>query len=51
MWALAALTFAAVIVVSIVHTFNTKRDYHIAANDVVRIEDIRTQELNRFAAI
>ena len=50
MWALAALTFAAVIVVSIVHTFNYKRDYHVTAEDVVRIEGIRTQQLHRLAA-
>ncbi len=50
MWALAVLMFAAVIVVSIVHTFNYKRDYHIAADDVVRTEGIRTQNLLRLAA-
>ncbi len=50
MWAFAALTFAAVIVVSIVHTFNYKRDYHVSAEDVVRIEGIRTQQLVRLAA-
>ena len=50
MWAFAALMFAAVIVVSIVHTFNYKRDYHIPADDVIRIEGLRTQGLNRLAA-
>ncbi len=50
MWALAVLMFAAVVVVSIVHTFNYKRDYHIAADDVVRTEGIRTQNLLRLAA-
>ena len=50
MWALAALAFAAVIVVSIVHTFNYKRDYYVSADDVVRIEGIRTQQLFRLAA-
>jgi cytochrome o ubiquinol oxidase subunit 1 len=49
MWALAALMFAAVIVVTIIHTFNYKRDYHISADDVVRTEGIRTQELFRLA--
>jgi cytochrome o ubiquinol oxidase subunit 1 len=50
MWALAALLFAAVIAVSIAHTFNYKRDYHIAVDEVVHIEGLRTQELNRLVA-
>ena len=50
MWAIAVLMFAAVIVTTILHTFNYKRDYHIGADDVVRTEGIRTQALNRLAA-
>ncbi|WP_210544490.1 cytochrome o ubiquinol oxidase subunit I [Rhodoferax sp. PAMC 29310] len=50
MWALAALLFASVIAVSIAHTFNYKRDYHIPVDEVVYIEGLRTQELNRLAA-
>jgi len=50
MWAIAAVMFAAVIVVTIVHTFDYKRDYHILADEVTRTEGIRTQELNRLAA-
>ena len=50
MWALAALLFAAVIAVSIAHTFNYKRDYHIDVDEVVHIEGLRTQELNRLVA-
>jgi len=50
MWAIAAVMFAAVIVVTIVHTFDYKRDYHIPADEVTRTEGIRTQELNRLAA-
>jgi cytochrome o ubiquinol oxidase subunit 1 len=50
MWALAALLFASVIAVSIAHTFNYKRDYHIPVDEVVYIEGLRTQELNRLTA-
>ena len=49
MWALAVLMFAAVVVITIVHTFNYQRDYHIPADEVVRIEGIRTQGLLRLA--
>jgi cytochrome o ubiquinol oxidase subunit 1 len=45
MWALAIVAFVAVIVTTIVHTFNYKRDYHIAADDVVRTEAERTRIL------
>ena len=47
MWALAVLMFVATIAVTIIHTFNYKRDYHIAADKVVRTEGVRTLELNR----
>ena len=45
MWLVAAAAFAAVVVVAIVHTFNYERDFHIPADDVVRIESARTQLL------
>jgi cytochrome o ubiquinol oxidase subunit I len=45
MWALSAVAFVAVIAVSIFHTFNYKRDYHIRAEDVVRTEGDRTRML------
>jgi cytochrome o ubiquinol oxidase subunit I len=37
-WWLAAVSFAAILVVSIAHTFNYHRDYYVAANDVARTE-------------
>ena len=45
MWPLAVLSFAALIIVSIVHTFNYKREYYVPADEVVRTEDARTQLL------
>lgn len=45
MWALAALSFVVLVVVTIVHTFNYKRDYHIPADEVVRTEADRTRLL------
>ena len=42
MWWLAALTFAAMIVLSIAHTFNYDRDYFIPAEEVNRTEQSRT---------
>ena len=45
MWPLAILSFLALILSAIVHTFNYKRDYHIPAEDVVRIEGDRTRLL------
>ncbi|AMM25065.1 cytochrome o ubiquinol oxidase subunit I [Variovorax sp. PAMC 28711] len=42
MWALAILSFAVLIIAAIAHTFNYKRDYHIAADDVARTEAART---------
>ena len=41
-WWLAALTFVAMLVVTIAHTFNYNRDFHIPADSVVRAEDERT---------
>jgi cytochrome o ubiquinol oxidase subunit 1 len=45
MWIPAALSFAAVVIASIVHTFNYKRDYYIKADEVTRTEDQRTRQL------
>ncbi len=41
-WWLAALSFVAMLAVTILHTFNYDRDYHIPADTVVRSEDRRT---------
>jgi len=45
MWLVAGVSFAAMLVAVIVHTFNYNRDFHIPAADVVRTEDARTQAL------
>lgn len=46
-WWLAGLSFAAVILASIIHTFNYNRDYYIPAREVAAVEDARTQQLAR----
>ncbi|MEN9890237.1 MAG: hypothetical protein RLY78_532 [Pseudomonadota bacterium] len=45
MWLVAAASFAAVVIASIIHTFNYKRDYHIPADAVTRSEAERTAQL------
>lgn len=45
MWLLAGVTFFAIIVVSINHTFNYKRDFYIPAEEVARTEEARTRLL------
>ncbi|MBS0218354.1 MAG: cytochrome o ubiquinol oxidase subunit I [Proteobacteria bacterium] len=45
-WWLAILSFAALLVAAIVHTFNYDRDYHIPADEVVDTENARTKLLN-----
>ncbi|MFT4193558.1 cytochrome o ubiquinol oxidase subunit I [Ottowia sp.] len=45
MWLLAGLSFAAMVLAAIVHTFNYKRDYHIPAAEVTETENLRTQQL------
>ncbi|WP_295552550.1 cbb3-type cytochrome c oxidase subunit I, partial [uncultured Pseudacidovorax sp.] len=47
MWPLAAASFAATILASIIHTFNYKRDYYIPADEVSAAENARTQLLAR----
>ncbi len=50
MWIPAALLFAATIGATIFHTFNYKRDFHIPADEVSRVEAQRTLVLNGAAA-
>jgi cytochrome o ubiquinol oxidase subunit I len=45
MWLLACVAFAALLISVIVHTFNYRRDFHIPAEEVVRVEGIRTRML------
>jgi len=45
MWPLAVLAGLSLVGVTIFHTFNYKRDYHIEADEVVRTEDLRTRLL------
>ncbi|PBJ83201.1 cytochrome o ubiquinol oxidase subunit I [Lysobacteraceae bacterium NML93-0399] len=44
-WWLAGLSFVALVVASIWHTFNYDRDYHIPADEVKTTEDARTRAL------
>ena len=44
-WWLAALSFAGLLATAIGHTFNYARDFHIPADEVVRTETARTQQL------
>ena len=46
-WWLAAVSFAGVIIATIVHTFNYNRDYYIPAAEVQATEDARTEQLAR----
>ena len=43
MWLLAVVGFVALVVASIVHTFNYNRDFHIPAEEVVRTEAARAR--------
>jgi len=45
MWLIAGVGFFAMLAAIIFHTFNYKRDYHIPAADVIRVEDARTRLL------
>lgn len=47
MWLLAAVSFAAVVLASIIHTFNYKRDFYIPAAEVAATEEARTLQLAR----
>ncbi|HEY1069331.1 MAG TPA: cbb3-type cytochrome c oxidase subunit I, partial [Thermomonas sp.] len=44
-WWLAIASFVALVVATIVHTFNYQRDYHIPAAEVAATEAARTQQL------
>jgi len=46
MWPLAALSFVAMLVAVIKHTFNYHRDYYIPATEVAEVEAARTRQLN-----
>ena len=45
MWLLATLSFAAVVLGAIVHSFNYDRDFYIPAEQVARVEGARTRLL------
>jgi len=45
-WWLVIVSFVAIVVVTIAHTFNYKRDFYIPAEEVVRTEDARTALLS-----
>jgi cytochrome o ubiquinol oxidase subunit 1 len=47
MWPLAIGSFAAIVLVAIVHTFNYQRDFHIPAHEVTATEHAHTQLLAR----
>lgn len=47
MWLLAGLSFAAVVLISIIHTFNYQRDFYIPAAEVAATENARTELLAR----
>jgi cytochrome o ubiquinol oxidase subunit 1 len=49
-WWLAALSFVAILAVSIGHTFNYRRDFHIPVEEVIATEDKRTRLLAAGAA-
>ncbi|MFZ4285333.1 cytochrome o ubiquinol oxidase subunit I [Variovorax sp. HJSM1_2] len=49
MWLLAGVSFFVLIAAAIIHTFNYKRDYHISADEVVRVEGERTRLLAKLA--
>ncbi|MBV8467346.1 MAG: hypothetical protein JO218_15500, partial [Burkholderiales bacterium] len=42
MWLIAGLSFIAMLIAIIAHTFNYKRDYYIPASQVIDTEGART---------
>ena len=48
MWLLVGISFFAMMVAIIVHTFNYKRDYYISAEEVTRTENARTKLLESY---
>nr|WP_091571255.1 cytochrome o ubiquinol oxidase subunit I [Oryzisolibacter propanilivorax] len=51
MWPLAIGSLAAIILATIVHTFNYQRDYYIPAADVADAEALRTRQLAQAAHV
>ena len=47
MWLLAGVSFAALLLAAIVHTFNYQRDFYIPASEVISTEEARTLQLAR----
>ena len=45
LWWLAALSFVAIVIYTIAHTFNYNRDYYISAEEVTRTEEQRSRML------
>ena len=45
MWLVACVAFATMLIAVIVHTCNYKRDFHIPADEVLRVEGVRTRML------
>jgi cytochrome o ubiquinol oxidase subunit I len=45
MWLIAIVAFVALLASAIVHTFNYKRDFHIPADEVFRVEALRSRLL------
>jgi len=45
MWLIAGVAFLTLLVATIVHTFNYKRDFHLPAEEVFRVESLRTRLL------
>jgi cytochrome o ubiquinol oxidase subunit 1 len=45
MWLIAGVAFLALVIAAIVHTFNYKRDFHVPAEEVFRVEALRTRLL------
>jgi cytochrome o ubiquinol oxidase subunit 1 len=47
MWALTIVSFVVLVAAAIRHTFNYRRDTHVHASDVARVEQARTLQLAR----
>ncbi len=44
-WWLAIASALAMLVIAIAHSFNNDRDYYVSADEVQRVEDVRTRQL------
>jgi len=49
MWLIAGVSFAALILTAIAHTFNYNRDYYVKADEVTTTEEARTAQLAQLA--